>query len=103
MKRNRNPRYLKQYQDPAGNWINQYRRNGQLRRLPNGRDFTENWWEAYYEAERQILAGESLPIGPGPTRVRANSIDAALTGYFRSTLFRNLAASTQRVRRGALE
>jgi hypothetical protein len=57
MKRSRNPRYLKQYRDPANVWINQYRRNGRLVRLPNGRDFTDEFWTAYYAAERAVLGG----------------------------------------------
>lgn len=101
MKRNRNPRYVKQYRDGAGNWVNQYRRGGKLVRLPNGRDFTEAWWAAYYEAERRFLAGEVRAIGE--TRTAPNSVDAALIGYYRSTVFRNLAANSQRSLRQALE
>ena len=101
MKRNRNPRYVKQYRDSAGNWINQYRRGGKLIRLPNGRDFSEGWWEAYYEAERHFLAGEVQQIGQ--TRTTPNSVDAALVGYYRSTAFRNLAANSQRAFRQSLE
>ena len=60
MKRTRNPRFVKQYRDAAGTWINQYRRRGRLIRLPNGRDFNETWWKAYYAAEAEILSGETL-------------------------------------------
>jgi integrase len=92
---------VKQYRDSAGNWINQYRRGGKLIRLPNGRNFSEGWWEAYYEAERQFLAGEVRQVGQ--TRTTPNSVDAALVGYYRSTAFRNLAANSQRAFRQSLE
>jgi hypothetical protein len=104
VKRNRNPRYLKQYRDTAGNWINQYRRGGKLIRLPNGRDFDDRFWngpQGYYEAECQFLAGEVREIGQ--TRTRPNSIDAALVGFYKSTGFRNYAAGSQRAIRQSLE
>jgi integrase len=101
MTRNRNPRYLKQYRDPAGNWINQYRRNGELIRLPNGRDFNDAFWAAYYHAEACVLRAEPRPIGE--TRAKPNSIDAALVSFYRSTTFLNLASSSQRAFRQSLE
>jgi hypothetical protein len=97
VKRSRNPRYVKQYRDRAGTWINQYRRAGKLFRLPNGRSFTEAWWEAYYEAERQFLAGEVRQVGAA--RTKPGSIDAALAGYYRSTSFLNLAEKSRRTLR----
>lgn len=103
MKRNRNPKFVKQYRDAAGNWINQYRRNGRLVRLPNGRDFNEAFWKAYYAAEADILSGEKLQPAAA-ARVKVNSIDAALIGYYRSTAFSsNLAVNTQRNFRHLLE
>lgn len=101
MKRSRNPRYLKQYRDRAGNCINQYRRGGRLIRLPNGRDFTDAWWKAYYEAEASILRGQVRRIAE--TRTRPNSIDAALVAYYRSTTFLSLAENTRRTFRTSLE
>lgn len=101
MKRNRNPKYLKQYRDPAGNWINQYRRNGQLERLPNGRDFTDEFWEAYYEAERAVLGGEAR--SPGAKRLKAGSVNAALAAFYRSGQFLGLAANTRRTVKTTLE
>jgi len=102
MKRTRNPRFVKQYRDAAGTWINQYRRRGRLIRLPNGRDFNETWWKAYYAAEAEILSGDTL-LPAAAARVKVNSIDAALIGYYRSTTFRNLALNTQRNFRHLLE
>ena len=102
MKRTRNPRFVKQYRDAAGTWINQYRRNGRLIRLPNGRDFNETWWKAYYAAGAEILSGDTL-LPAAAARVKVNSIDAALIGYYRSTTFRNLALNTQRNFRHLLE
>src|SRR5260221_5832591 len=89
MKRSRNPRYLKQYRDAAGDVVNQYRRQGKLVRLPNGRDFNDAFWKAYYEAEASVLRGEVRQVGE--TRTRPNSIDAALVAYYRSTAFLSLA------------
>jgi integrase len=92
---------LKQYRDAAGNWINQYRRNGALIRLPNGRGFTDDFWKAYYDAEAYVLRAEPPPIGE--TRTKPNSIDAALVGFYHSTTFLNLAPSSQRAVRQSLE
>jgi len=102
MKRRRNPRYLKQYRDHAGNWINQYRRNGRVIRLPNGLDFSEVWWKAYYEAEAAILAGEEVRE-IGESRTKPGSVSAALVAYYRSTSFCGLAANTKRTFRTSLE
>jgi integrase len=101
LKRNRNPRFVKQYRDRAGNWVNQYRRAGKLFRLPNGRNFTEAWWVAYYEAEHRFLAGDVRKVGE--TRTRPHSIDAALVTYYRSTGFLGLAANSRRVIKLSLE
>jgi integrase len=101
MKRSRNPRFLKQYRDPAGNWINQYRRNGRLVRLPNGRDFNDEFWQAYYAAERAILTGEVQ--SSRTSRVNPGTVDAALAAYYRSGQFLNLAANTRRTVRTSLE
>jgi integrase len=100
-RRSRNPRFVKVYRDRAGNWIRQYRRNGKLARLPNGRDLDDAFWTAYEEAEASILRGEVRQIGE--KRTRPNSIDAALVGYYRSTTFTNLAIGSQRTFRQKLE
>ena len=70
-------------------------------RLPNGRDFNDDFWTAYYEAEAQVLRGEVRQVGQ--TRTRPNSIDAALVGYYKSTSFRNLAEKSQETFRRYLE
>ena len=105
MKRNRNPKYLKQYRDPAGNWINQYRRTiagGELLvRLPNGRDFTDEFWKAYYGAESAILGSEAQ--SPRAKRLKVGSVNAALAAFYRSGQFVNLAANTRRTVRTSLE
>jgi integrase len=102
VKRNRNPRFLKQYRDRAGNWVNQYRREGRLVRLPNGRDFTEAFWKAYYAAEAGILAG-AAGQQIGEARTRPGTVNAALVGYYRSVQFRTLRPNTQRAIRTSLE
>jgi len=48
-----------------------------------------------------ILAGEIA--SPSEKRIRANSIEAALVGFYRSRIFRNLAPNTQRMVRTSLE
>jgi hypothetical protein len=101
MKRNRNPKYLKQYRDAAGVWINQYRRDGRLLRLPNGRDFTDEFWKAYYEAERAVLGGDAQSAGA--KRLKAGSVNAALTAFYRSGQFASLAVNTRRTVRTSLE
>lgn len=102
MKRSRNPRYLKQWCDPAsGKWINQYRRKVWLVRLPNGRNFTDEFWKAYYEAECAVLGGEAQ--SPGTKRLKAGSVNAALAAFYRSGLFLYLAANTRRTIRTSLE
>jgi len=101
MKRHRNPRFVKQYRDTAGNWINQYRRAGKLVRLPNGRDFNDAFWKAYYEAEAAVLRNEVRQVGE--VRTRPNSVDAAIAAYYRSTAFLGLARNTQNTFRTSLE
>jgi integrase len=102
MKRNRNPRFLKQYRDAAGNVVNQYRRAGKLVRLPNGRDFNDAFWTAYYAAEAEITTGAARQQ-IGAARTRLGSIDAALVGFYKSTDFTGLAPNSRRSIRQALE
>jgi integrase len=98
-RRTRNPRFVKHYWD-GKKWVNQFRKNGRLIRLPDGH-FDDAFWQVYWAVEANLALGEVRPIGEKRTRV--GSVDAGLIGYYRSTTFRNLALSSQRTLRQKLE
>jgi integrase len=56
----------------------------------------------FMTAYQAALSGQGAP-DLGASRIKAGSIDAAVTGYLGSAGFMNLASNTRRTRRGVLE
>jgi integrase len=98
MKR-RNPPKVHEYVDRHGRARFYLRRRGYpkvpLLGLPWSPEFM-----ASYEA---ALAGQPAKIEIGASRTVAGTINSVLVSYYQSSAFRNLAQSTQRMRRAILE
>jgi integrase len=91
--------YIHQFVDRHGR-IRRYVRLPGRKRVPlKGAPGTDEFMEIY----RAALAGEAPRVEIGAARTRPGTINAAVIAYYGSTNFRNLAPSTQRVRRNILE
>jgi integrase len=89
--------YLNCYRSRHGKQQNFFRRGSTRIRLPDTL-FSEEFWTAYNAA----LNGTPRPE-IGASRTVPGTFNAAVVAYYRSPEFRNLAASTQGVRRNILE
>ena len=92
-------RYVQSFVDrKTGAVFHYFRRRGYPRiRLP-GIPGSRGFMEAYQRAL------ESLQMPIGATRTKAGTVNAAIVGYYGSSLhFQSLAPSTQQIRRGILE
>jgi integrase len=93
-------KYIHRFRDRHGKTRHYFRRPGfkgtALPGLPGSAEFME----AYQAA----LAGDTVPrIEIGASRTKPGSVAAAVTAYFQSIAFGNLAPDTQRQRRRILE
>jgi len=94
--RQRKPKYVEDYLDRHGQPRVYLRRPGRPRIALPCPIFTPEFWAAYHAA----MDSDGLPK---PRTVKANSIAAAVRGYYGSTEFKALAKSTQDVYRGVLD
>jgi hypothetical protein len=92
-------RYVQSFVDrKTGAVFHYFRRRGypriRLPSVPGSREFME--------AYQRALDGPQMPIGAA--RTKAGTVNAAIVGYYGSSLhFQSLAPSTQQIRRGILE
>jgi integrase len=94
-------RYVNEFRDRFGNVRRYFRRPGHSAIvLPDGDKGSPEFLAAYLDA--MTATGTRTEIGV--QRTLAGTVNAAITGYYRSALFTaNLAEGTQRSRRGILE
>lgn len=90
-------KYVNQYQDRTGKWRIYLRRPGMPRMALSGPYRSEAFYKAYHAA----MAAPELALGAA--KVKADSISAAIVGYYGSAEFAGLAPTTKAVYRGVLE
>jgi integrase len=95
MRRHQKPKYVNEYLDRHGKPRIYLRKPG-CKQVPLPAPlYSQAFWTAYHAA----MAGEA----PKTARIKADSMAAAVHGYFNSIEFNSLAQSTQSVYRGVLD
>src|SRR5580704_5384889 len=92
--------FVHEFRDRHGKLRRYFRRPG-FKQIPlSGLPGSAEFMEAYQAA----LVGISAPkFEVGASRTKPGTVNAAIVGYYRSLAYRELAASTQAMRRAILE
>src|SRR5262249_18868353 len=92
-------RYVNAFRDRHGKMRHVFRRRG-FKKVPlPGLPGSEEFMAAYQAA----LAGVETKQGVGANRNRPGTVDAAVVGYYTSSIFQEMAEGTKKQRRAILE